>query len=97
MCNFQVGETVAVKIMADQNLTNLIVYTSAYMQEYYNLHYKQHSCYKRCKIKKVKRLWYFYFKRMYLLDDGWWYSTEQLTPIVRVKAIINNEEQEAIA
>lgn len=98
MRNFKVGETVAVNLCVDQNLTNRIVYSSAFMQKYYNHHYKEHSTYKRCKIRKTKRLWFCFFKRMYLLDDGWWYSTKQLTPIVRVSANIKvNKELEAIA
>lgn len=54
MRNFKVGETVAVNLCEDQNLTNRIVFSNAFMQEYYNHHYKEHSTYKRCKIRKRK-------------------------------------------
>lgn len=97
MGNFKIGETVALHILQDINL-KIYVFPIDFTREYINENYKKNSIYKRSKIKKIKRLWSCFFKRMYLLDDGHWYSEKQLTPIVRVKASLKIEvQQEAIA
>ena len=77
---FKVGETVAVHYKNDRVINETLAFGNALFD------YSKHSSFKRCEVLKVKRHWNWFFKTMFFLSDGFWYSQKQLTPIVRVCA-----------
>lgn len=77
---FKVGETVAVHYKNDRVINETLAFGHVLFD------YSKHSSFKRCKVLKVKRHWNWFFRTMFFLSDGFWYSQEQLTPIVRVCA-----------
>ncbi len=49
--------------------------------------YPKNGSYKKCKVINVKKHWNWFFKTMYLLDDGKWYSFKDLTMIIKCAAV----------
>ena len=75
---FKVGDKVAVHYKNDRVINETLAFGHALFD------YTKHSSFKRCEVLKVKRHWNWFFKTMFLLSDGFWYSQKQLTPIVRI-------------
>jgi len=74
---YKEGSTVAIHYKKDRVISD----TNCWGETMFS--YGRHSDFKRCKIIKVKRHWNYFFKTMYLLDDGFWYPLENLTPIMK--------------